>query len=269
MRSLPEPSLQEQQRAFAAALFDGATDCLAALVRGDGIDPHDRLGLYRHTVQENFRHALAVGFPVMLRLVGEDYFRGLAIDYQAAAPSRSGDLHHAGAGFAEFLRARHAATRYAYFADVAALEWAHGEVLIAADPPPLARVLERLAAWPEDRHAELHFRALPSARLLHSEFPVLRIWLANQDPPTDETKDEVIDLSAGTERLLVCRGPDGGVEFHRLDAASFAFAAALVAGRSLGEADEAALESGCSYNVATELRRLLVHGVLDTPARDP
>jgi len=269
MRSLPEPSLQEQQRAFAAALFDGATDSLAALVRDDGIDPHDRLGLYRHTFQENFRQALAIGFPVVLRLVGEDYFRGLAIDYQAVAPSGSGDLHHAGAGFAQFLRARHAATPYAYLADVAALEWAHGEVLIAADPPPLPLVLERLAAWPAERHAELRFQALPSGRLLHSEFPVLRIWLANQDPLTDEATDEVIDLAAGADRLLVCRGPDGGVEFHRLDAASYAFAAALVAGRSLGEAYDAAAESGCSYNVATELRRLLVHGVLATPARDP
>ncbi len=256
MRSLPEDSLQEQQRAFAAALFDGATDSLAELVRSEGIDPRERLGLYRHALEENFRRALAIGFPVVLRLVGEDYFRGLAVEYQAAAPSRSGDLQHVGAGFPTFLRARHAATAYEYFADVAALEWAHGAVLIAPDPPPLA--LEGLAALPAERHPGLRFRALPSGRLLHSDYPVLRIWLANQDPPTDE----VIDLAAGGERLLLCRGPDAGVEFHRLDAAGYAFATALVAGLPLGAALDEALASGGNIDVAKELRRLLGRGVL-------
>ena len=72
----------------------------------------------------------------------------------------SGDLHHVGAPFAAFLREQFADTGYLYLADVAALEWAYQECLVAEefnplDPVTLARrartVLWNTAVYVEAR----------------------------------------------------------------------------------------------------------------------
>jgi hypothetical protein len=171
-----------------------------------------------------------------------------------------------GAPFPGFLRERFAATEHAYFADVAELEWAYAEVLVAADsacfdPGPLA-------ALPEESHAELRWRAAPASRLLASEFPVTRIWRANHRSGTADRADagdsglpEWIDLRSGPERVLVMRAPSG-VEFHALDGASFAFAAALAEGATLGDAFEAARGHDADFDPGAALRRLVSVGFL-------
>ena len=205
------------------------------LIRGDGIAALERLELNRNNLEGNFRNALASEYPVIERLVGAAYFVELAARFRSVNPSLSGDLQHIGCGFAAFLHDRFANSRYAYFADVAALEWAYHEVLVAADPPAFEP--QSLASLPVERYAELRFPALPSARLLRSAFPVLRIWLVNQ---TASSSEEVIDLEAGPDRVLVARGTDGAV-LQSMDAASYEFAQALVDGLTLEQAYDRAL----------------------------
>jgi len=259
------PSLREFQEGFAGALFEGLRDESRELAAAG-------LEAYRNNLREGFRRALALEFPVIERLVGADYFRALALEFQSAHPSRSGDLHAIGAPFPEFLRERFAATAHAYFADVAALEWASEEVLVAADSPAFDPV--PLAALPEESHAELRWRTARASRLLASEFPVTRIWRANQSagagghtgtgagPGTGEPAvPEWIDLGSGAERVLVIRSA-AGVEFHALDPASFAFAAALAEGLNLGAAFDAARGHDPDFDPGAALRRLVSVGFL-------
>ena len=130
-------SLPELQARFAATLFDDTAASPPAWIRAAGIAPELRLGIYRNNLEAGFANTLALEFPVIQRLVGEDYFRQLALSFLARHPSRSGDLHHIGAPFADFLRAQYAATCYRYFADVAALEWALQECLVAENDETL------------------------------------------------------------------------------------------------------------------------------------
>jgi hypothetical protein len=242
------PSLREFQEGFARALFEGP--------RAESCEPGAvGLEVYRNNLREGFRRALALEFPVIERLVGADYFRALALDFQRAHPSRAGDLHPVGAPFPGFLRERFAATEHAYFADVAELEWACAEALVAADAACFDPGL--LAAFPEESHAELRWRTAPASRLLASEFPVTRIWRANHSSGVPEW----IDLRSGPERVLVTRAPSG-VEFHALDAASFAFAAALAEGATLGDAFEAARAQDPDFDPGAALRRLVSVGFL-------
>jgi hypothetical protein len=254
------PSLRELQQNMSAALFDGASGSLAALVLDEGIGAEEGLGIYRNNLREGFRKTLALEFPVIERLVGEDYFRQLVLEFQAAEPSRNGDLHHVGAPFAAFLQRRFAGTEYAYFADVAALEWAHCEVLVAADSDGAG--LEALAAIPPERYGDLRFSLAPSARLLRSPFPVVRIWQANQ-PQAPAT--ETLDLASGATNVLVRRGPTE-VEFHLLDDASFALAAALAGGATLEAAFEEAQRADAAFDLGASLKRLVGLGVLVAPA---
>lgn len=254
------PSLREVQERFAAALFDGEADSIATLIRVDGIDPGERLEVYRNNLREGFRKALALEYPVIERLVGEDYFRGLALELLAAHPSTRGDLHHVGAPFPAFLAERFAATEYAYFADVAALEWGYAEILIAPDAPIFD--LGSLAGLPAECHAELRFQTAPASRLLESKYPVLSIWKANYtDHAAVPATAERIDLNAGPDRLLMIRTP-AGVEFHALAPAEFAFACAFAQAATLETAFEAARSVDADFDPGVALRHLVTLGFL-------
>jgi len=190
-------SLPELQARIAATLFGDATASPATWIRADGIAPELRLAIYRNNLEEGFAKTLALEFPVMRRLVGEDYFRQLALSFLTRHPSRSGDLHHVGAPFAGFLREQFADTAYRYFADVAALEWALQECLVAENDETLEPSV--LQAVPPHAYCGLRFGLRKAARLLESAFPVVRIWEANQPGATTA---EIIDLAAGPEFAL-------------------------------------------------------------------
>lgn len=251
------PALRELQQRFAAALFDETENSVLAHVREDGIDATARLGIYRNNLRENFIKALAIEFPVIERLVGTEYFRQLSLEFLRAHPSRSGDLHYIGEPFATFLRRRFEGTQYACFADVAALEWAYQQALIAEEAVALSADEFRDIA-PAD-YERLTFSFHPACGFVRSSFPIVRIWRANQ-PETQS--DEVIDLhSDGGDDVLVLRTPEC-VELHRLPAAQFALFETLSRGARLGaaletvQALEADFDFGAAFRHLVELKIL-------------
>jgi len=241
---------------FGAALFDGATEALMPSVSCDGIDAESRIEIYRNNLRETFNRTLALEFPVIQRLVGGDYFRQLALLFLADHPSRSGDLHHIGQHFPRFLARWLENTPYRYLADVASLEWAYQDSLVAADAAPLdPSVLLQVAP---DACGELRFMLHPACRLLRSAYPVVRIWRVNQ---SEAPVTEIVDLASGPERVLVRRTPEG-TEFHSLPPGDFALLAALANGATLGEAYDAGCAADPDFNVGTALQRMVALGVL-------
>src|SRR5687767_12211002 len=131
------PSLHDLQRAFGAALSFGDGAAIEPHVVPNGIEPGARLRIYRNNTRESFLGILSAAYPVLRSLVGDDYFRQMIFEYRERFPSPSGNVHHAGERVAEFLTSRYEGTQYRYFADVARLEWALQEALIAAEHVPL------------------------------------------------------------------------------------------------------------------------------------
>ena len=242
--------LRELQLRFCAALFDGDDAVTADMIRDRGIPPGERLAVYRNNLREGFRKTLALEFPVIERLVGEAYFRRLALEFLSAHPSRCGDLHHIGARFADFLDCRFGTSEYAYLCDVARLEWAREQALVAADALPLA--VTQLQSIPEDDYAALCFTPHPSCSLVHSAYPIVRIWQSNQ-PAAPE---QMIDLASAAECALVHRR-QGAVEIETLDAAYFAWVRALMRGATLGAAVDAAFNERREFDLNAALARTI------------
>jgi hypothetical protein len=88
-------------------------------------------------------------------------------------------------------------------------------------------------------------------RLVRSDFPIVRIWSANQQGAPDE---EIVDLSSGGDNVLVMRTREH-VEFHRLPEGEFAALRAIAAGFPLGTALEAALAVDAAFNLGPALHR--------------
>ncbi len=86
----------------------------------------------------------------------------------------------------------------------------------------------------------------------------MQIWRANQ-PET--LSDEVIDLDAGGDNVLVLRTPEC-VEFHRLSPARFALFDALSRGENLGTALERAQALESDFDFSGALRHLVELRVL-------
>jgi hypothetical protein len=259
-------ALRELQMRFADALFEGAVEPVESQIEADGIGTAERLDIYRNNLREGFIKALAIGFPVIERLVGVDYFRQLALDFQRAHPSRAGNLHHIGAPLPQFLRQRFEQTEYAYLADVAALEWAHQEALIAADAEPLAP--DALRDVDPASYEELRFELHPACSLVRSTFPIVRIWRANQP---DSASEEIIDLASGADNVLVRRTPEC-IEFHRMPPGDFAAVEAFAHGLNLGAAFEAAQAADVTFDLGAALRRFIELEILTSirlPAPTP
>jgi hypothetical protein len=228
-------ALRETQEEFAAAILGG------------GAHRFDRgLQVYRNNVFVSLLQALANVYPVLVRLVGRDYFDQAARRFVREHPSRSGNLHDFGGQLPGFLGRVPEAKSLPYLADVASLEWAWDQAFHACDAPGLDAA--RLANLPESAVASLRFRLHPAVRLVASPYPVLAIWEANIE---DAPEGGEIDLDAGPDRLLVTRRELERV-IERLTPGEFGLLYALASGESLADACEAAAsaEPGIDFEAA-------------------
>jgi hypothetical protein len=230
--------LRELQVAFLDGTLHGHPARIASLIAADGLAPHARISIYANNAREGFLSALAATFPVIERLAGRDWFRQTGREYMSRHPSRSGNLHYVGERFAAFLDDTLRGSDFAYFADVARLEWAYQEVLVAADHPSFD--ISALSGVSPDDYGSLVFRVHPAARLVESRYPLLSIWKANQP---DGEASASISLDAGPARLLIIRREDH-VELRELPAAQFALLAAFMRGATLGENADLAFALG-------------------------
>ncbi|HZM37444.1 MAG TPA: DNA-binding domain-containing protein [Burkholderiales bacterium] len=217
------PALRDTQEEFAAALL--------------GAGPHRfdrRLQVYRNNVLVSLSQALADVYPVLVRLVGMEYFFQAARRFVRQHPSRSGNLHDFGGELARFLATLPETPAFPYLSDVAALEWAWHEALHADEAAALDVV--RLAKVPEHAIEGLRFRLHPAARLVASRYPVLAIWEANRE---GAPSDSAVSLDAGPDWLLITRpGLERAIE--RLTPGAFTLLITLASGSTIADACDAA-----------------------------
>ena len=217
--------------------------------------PRGPAAIYHHNRRANFRKALALGYPLIARIVGDEFFERLAGEYLRAQPSRSGDLQQIGGGFAHFLAAGCAAagSGYEYLVDLARLEWAWQSALLAADAPALGvAALAEIAPlhWPR-----LRCRLQPAMQVIESRWPLYTLFVEQR-----REQPAIVHLDAGAERVGVLRR-GAVVEVHRLEPGVAALWRALAAGATLEAAVEAAMQAAAGrFELAPKLAELFALG---------
>ncbi len=195
------PDLAATQQLVSAALTDRArNDDALPLIAGDPALARDRLAIYRANIAANAALALAAIYPIVRKLVGAEFFDGLAHAYCGAHPSVSGDLNELGERLADFVRTFPPAQSLPYLPDVARLEWLAHQAHYAADHAPLDA--GRLASIREDDYPRLALTLHPAVATLTSAYPLYRIWEVHQD---DYRGDIAVDLGSGAEQVVVYR----------------------------------------------------------------
>lgn len=257
----PEPQAARQSE-FAASLLDVARPLPAAVTSHSTPRPEQRFAIYRNNVYASLTSALRSRFPVVARLVGEEFFAAAARQFVASHPPRSPVLLAYGAEFPGFLAALDAAADLLYLADVARLEWLQAEAFHAADAAPLAA--EALAALPFEHADRLILALHPAVRVLASPYPVFSIWRTNA-----RDKDVVpIDASAAPEAVLVTR-PGLRVELLKIPHGLAALIAALAVRTPLLAAARHALAAEAAFSLQHGLAAMIEAGVIVGFDTDP
>jgi len=249
------PSLRELQLRFSESILgDTPSDFLQHVMPGR-FQAKQHFQVYRNNVFESLTVALKAVHPVTERLVGEGFFRYAANSFISSHPPHSGNLHDFGEDFSDFLKEFPPARELAYLPDVARLEWAWHRSFHAAEN--LSFPLSDLSAIPTDQYSSLKFALQPSAHLIDSRYPILRIWTVNQEGFLD---DQSVNLEEGGNKLLVIRRQQ--VEIESLTEGDFILLSSLAAGVSLAEATETVLSAHPSYDLLSAMQRFVVTGIL-------
>lgn len=250
-------NLNTLQTDFVASIFDVCQKSVVPIITETKLSAAERLAIYRNNTFSNLRGALQAIYPVIHKLVGDDFFHHTANEFIRAAPSVSGDLHDYGEPFADFLRDFEPAKNLAYLPDVAKLEWACQRVFHAADHAGLD--VQKLDAIAPEQYGELRFDLHPATVLLTSPYPTLKIWQVNQD---DYVGDQTVNLNQGGNHLLVSRETNFATLVEALSAANFTFLLALHEKNNLNSAAEKALTADEGFDLGASLRRFVAQKIL-------
>jgi hypothetical protein len=162
---MPFADIAALQGEFARGLLDRVPS-VAGLTAGH------RFAVHRNNVYAGLVGVLQARYPVIERLVGEEFFGAAAQAFITASPPSSPVLLVYGEGFAAFLAGFEPAACLPYLPDVARLEWLRHAAFHAADCLPLTAADLAPAAGREE---ELIFEVHPSLGLISSPFPALSI----------------------------------------------------------------------------------------------
>jgi hypothetical protein len=243
----------ETQKAFAGAVLDADAAVPASLTRKAEGAPSRRFGVYRNNVYAGLIDLLTGRFPVVTRLVGEEFFRAMAREYVEHEPPSSAVLLRYGGGFADFIAGFPPAATVPYLADMAALEWLRHSAYHAADAVPLP--LQALASA-ADHAADAVLGLHPSLGVARSTYPIVSIYEVNA-----ESGDVTHARLAGSEDALVARS-GLNVEILRLPEGGAPFILALKNGKTIGEAAILALRESSAFDLKANLVGLMASGAI-------
>lgn len=235
------------RHAFFSALIDPAADACPP-----AFDPLSarRFRIYRNNVYSSLISALADAYPVVQRLVGEEFFSAMAREFIRSETERAPTLADYGAGFPDFIAQFTPAASVVYLADMARLERARLQALNAADAKPLDA-----AKLPRDGARLLTAKLIPhpALQIVNSQHPVYTIWLANQDVRAESL------ITAASEGVLLTRS-QYAVQMYLLDATAMIFTNFLIQGLCIQQAYEQASALSGTLNIEDTFSLLLQAG---------
>ena len=187
-----------------------------------------RFAIYRNNVAVGLITSLEARYPITRRLVGDEFFRGMAHAFATTNKPASPVLLAYGAGFSAFVESFPPAQAIPYLGEVARLENAYVESYHSSEAAPMP--LADLAGIEAERLGELVFHFHPAVRLLSLTHPAASIWAAHQ-----LSSDLASPIGWRREDVIVTR-PHADVSIRILPPGGWSFVSALIEGASLAQA---------------------------------
>ncbi|AKS45556.1 Putative DNA-binding domain-containing protein [Octadecabacter temperatus] len=235
------------QTDFRTALLDPSKHAPNGVQNPDGVPATKRFDVYRNNVAVSLTDALETAFPVVNKLVGNDFFRAMAGVYLRAHPPTSPVMMFYGEDMPDFLASFGPAQSVPYLPDMARLELALRHSYHAADASPIEP--DALAKIAPDTLPNVTFTFSPSVHLIVSEYPLHSIWWTNTHGG---------DIAKVAQPTLISR-PEFDPTVDALMPEQSAVLAALINGAPLGKALQS---GGAGFDLGPLLGLLLSRNAL-------
>lgn len=217
------------QSAFLKSVHEQNDEEILPLVSTTKISASGRMAIYRNNVALTLKGNLALKYPAVEKLVGEDFFNFAAGKYIDKNYSTSGNLDDYGKNFPDFLSAMPELSKFPYISDVAKLEWMLNAAYFAGDK--IAANLNELSDLPPEKLAEVKFLFHPSCYMIQSEYPVDKI----REFAISGGDGEVVDVNSGASYILIAR-PELNIKIINLTESEYVFVDSLYGGDNFFDA---------------------------------
>jgi len=242
------------ETSFADALLNADRPVPRGVTAHNTAVPLRRFAVYRNNVVTGLAKVLKNRFPVVEKIVGEEFFAAMSRVFVTERPPRSPLLATYGDDFPAFIAAFEPARELLYLADVARLEAERTRSYHAADAAPLNA--GGFAALDASDIAGVRFDIHPAVGIVRSSHPIVTIWAMN----SGERELAPIEEWRGEDALIA--RPYLDVEVRALPPGGAAFLLALAGGRPLGDAAEAALADNRNFDLTGNIAGLVGSGLV-------
>jgi len=241
-----------RQSEFAQAILNPDLPVPEGLQNPEGAPAGKRFSVYRNNVAVSLSEALEVTFPVIRKLVGDEFFKAMAGVFLRQHQPNSPVLMFYGAEMPAFLEGFEPVSHLGYLPDIARIELALCRSYHAADTPPLDPMA--LQAIAPDDLLETRLHLAPSVHLIRSKWPAGSIFHTNSSGDTPPTEMH-------PEDILITR-PEFDPQVTVLPSGTGAFIAALNDSAPLGEALKQATITSGDFDLTETLGLLLSAGAI-------
>ncbi len=246
--------LECTQKSFYEAILDkdSALDFIASNYSSACLD------IYRVTIIENLRNSLALTFPGVCALLGDECFKSAAYFF-IINPNhlpKTGCLDDWGEDFPQFLAKQPQLQHLSYLKDYAAYEWLlhlayHADCATAIDPIELEKI-------PEDRIEHIRFKFIPSMFLYNAAFPIDLI-----QAQINQADASSIILNQNNTGVVITKTEQQVMSLF-VNQDDLAFFKYLFDGESLGQTIAKTTEKYPDVNVTLAIHFLLSHSLIQS-----
>ena len=263
--------LSDIQETFAGAMFEpieaikNPSNKLASIFTEDEIPLFQRLNIYRFHIIHSLTDVLAMTFPMVNKLTGEDFLRSLCQDYVINNPPKEACLEWYGRELGDFIETYEPAKSLPYLADSARLDWAMNESKCGKDDDTLQ--VGDLSSIAPDSYAETIFLLKDCVQLLRSDYPLDAIYEycdkydeSQSEEGADKPLAENLNID-GPETFLMITRVGWDPTILKLEEPEYYLLHEMAQNKPLGECVEAALDKDPEFNFADFLQNYITLGI--------
>ncbi len=248
-------TLEEVQKDFCHAILHEKSSDYQFV---SSSNPMDRVSIYKNTIFDTLRKALAVTFPGVWVLLGEECANNLATAFcriVANLPS-SGCLDDWGGEFPDFISQQESLKNLSYLKDYAEYEWLKHLSYCAASAIPLES--DALIGIAEENVEGLTFTFLPSVYTMMSQFALDEIASLIENP-------EISALNSVSKKTYaIIARPSNSVLTFWASAELWSFIDTLSKGKTLVEAFQAVKNQHQDFDLTNAIQFLLQQNLIES-----
>jgi len=241
-------NLETLQSAFFQTLFSGsptAHECFASSY------PDQRLKIYKQTIIDTLRNTLALTYPGLWKLLGEECANQLAYafcEHNKNFPTTN-CLDDWGAEFPDFISQQSSLQHLPYLKDYGNYEWLKHQSFCSSHLSSMS--FSDFEAIPPSSIESLQFIFHPSVQTFCSNYPLNRI-----EELIENLEANTVNLNSNKAFSLIAR-PENEVITFWIEADCWLLIHSLQQSLSLGEAVQRTMEQHPDFNLSSALHFII------------